>query len=151
MEKNEQEIGNFIKEFLGKMGWEEIIMSVHLDEGGLDVLLKTYDAKYLIGVEGQNLRALEHLLRALLKKRFSFDGFLHLDVNEYRREKEKQLREFARHIAQKVAQTKRMVKLPPMSSAERRIIHTELSSRPDIVTESEGEAEERHIIVKPYL
>ena len=38
---------------------------------------------------------------------------------------------------------------PPMPADERRIIHLELAKREDIVTESEGEGEDRKVIVKP--
>ena len=36
-----------------------------------------------------------------------------------------------------------------MSSYERRIIHTELSQRSDIITESQGDGFDRHVVIKP--
>ena len=39
----------------------------------------------------------------------------------------------------------------PMSAYERRLIHIELASNEQIITESIGEGEEKKIIVKPSL
>ena len=36
----------------------------------------------------------------------------------------------------------------PMNSYERRLIHMELSSRPDVKTDSVGEGKDRHIVVR---
>jgi spoIIIJ-associated protein len=36
-----------------------------------------------------------------------------------------------------------------MSSYERRIVHTELSQRTDVITDSQGDGRDRHIVIKP--
>ena len=146
----EHEIENFIKGFFDKIGWEDLNLTVNKEDLNLNVSVKTYEAKHLIGVAGRNLLALEHILHILINKKFSCNNFLRLDINDYRREKEKQIRELARVAAQKASQTKIEVVLFPMSSIERKIVHTELSSRPDVITESEGDAFQRRVVVKPY-
>lgn len=150
MEIQEQEITNFIQELLAKMGWGDSTVTTKAGDEGLEVSIKTYEAKYLIGSAGQNLQNLEHIIRTLVAKKFSYRNFIRVDINEYRKERERQLRELARSAAQKVSQTKRPIKLPPMNPAERKVIHTELSARPDVVTESEGEANQRQVVIKPY-
>ncbi|RJQ13520.1 hypothetical protein C4553_03165 [Candidatus Parcubacteria bacterium] len=143
-------IENTTKEILEKMGWDDASVVINdKKEDGVEVLIKTYDAKYLIGSGGQNLKALERLLKVLVGKRFSYKMPLILDINEYRREREKQIRELAREVAQKVSHTKSPVRLPPMDSADRKIVHTELASRPDVITESEGEDLSRSVVIKP--
>ena len=72
-----------------------------------------------------------------------------IDVNNYRRERENLILELARAAARKVAATKQEVPLPAMNAYERRLIHLELSSHPDVKTESVGEGKERYIIIKP--
>jgi len=71
-----------------------------------------------------------------------------VDVNNYRREREKLIIELARAAARRAVATKMPVSLPAMNAYERRLIHTELSMRPDITTESIGEGKERYVIVK---
>jgi spoIIIJ-associated protein len=36
-----------------------------------------------------------------------------------------------------------------MSAYERKIIHAELADRSDVITESQGNGAERHIVIKP--
>ena len=55
----------------------------------------------------------------------------------------------ATKTAKEVAKTKVAVKLQPMNSFERRVIHEKLSDWRDVYTESEGEGENRAIVIKP--
>ncbi|MFA5099120.1 MAG: R3H domain-containing nucleic acid-binding protein [Candidatus Paceibacterota bacterium] len=72
-----------------------------------------------------------------------------IDVNNYRKERDNIILELARAAARKSATIKEEVSLPPMNGYERRLIHVELASRPDVSTESVGEGKERYIIIKP--
>lgn len=111
----------------------------HIDYSGL-----------LIGRDGENLQALEYLLNILLRKHLEDFGWrIILDINNYRAIQEEKLREFARKIAHQVAITNQIVELPPMRARDRRIIHLEIALRSDIMTESIGENQERHIVIKP--
>ena len=72
-----------------------------------------------------------------------------VDVNNYKKERERLLTELAKAAARKVLAEKKDVELPVMNAYERRIVHVELATRPDVKTESVGEGSERHIVVKP--
>lgn len=72
-----------------------------------------------------------------------------VDINNYRRERENLILELARAAARKAATTKEEVALPTMNAYERRLIHLELASHPDIKTESAGEGKSRYVAVKP--
>ena len=72
-----------------------------------------------------------------------------IDINNYRKERDNIILELARAAARKSATMKEEVSLPPMNGYERRLVHVELSSRPDVLTESVGEGKERFIIIKP--
>jgi len=72
-----------------------------------------------------------------------------IDVNNYRKERDNIILEIARAAARKAATMNEEVSLPAMNGYERRLVHMELSSRPDVLTESAGEGKERHIIIKP--
>ncbi len=72
-----------------------------------------------------------------------------VDINNYRKERENIIVELAKAAARKVLATKQEVRLPAMNAYERRLIHVELSTRPDVKSESAGEGRERCVIVKP--
>ncbi len=78
-------------------------------------------------------------------------GMVYVDVNNYRREREHLILEIAKAAARKVLITKADVELPPMNAYERRLVHTELATRPDVKTESFGDKRDRRVVVKPLL
>ena len=90
---------------------------------------------------------LEHLVK-IIAKRLGIEK-INVDVNNYKRERERLIAELAKAAARKVLAEKKDVELPVMNAYERRIVHVELATRPDVKTESVGEGAERHIIVKP--
>src|SRR3989344_2206394 len=85
----------------------------------------------------------------LLAKKHGIEKVIFVDVNNYRRERENLIVELAKAAARKVLTTKQEVKLPAMNAYERRLIHMELSTRPDVKSESFGEGPERHVVIKP--
>lgn len=72
-----------------------------------------------------------------------------VDINNYRKERENIILEIAKAAAQKAILLKQEVRLPPMNAYERRLIHTELSMRPDVKTESVGEGKDRAVVIRP--
>lgn len=92
------------------------------------------------------VESLNHLSQIIAQKRGEAPMFI--DVNNYRKEREKLLSELARAAARKVVATKQPVSLPAMNSYERRLIHMELAGRPDVLTESEGNGRERYVTVR---
>ena len=116
----------------------EIYYNIHTDENPL-----------LIGVKGKTLDALQVWVRNLLQTYSKELVVVNVDVGSYRENRKHQLEVLATKIAKEVAKTKVPVKLKPMSSYERRIIHNKLSEWRDVFTESEGEGSDRCLVIKP--
>ena len=72
-----------------------------------------------------------------------------LDIGNYHENRKRQLEILATKTAKDVARSRIAVKLDPMNAFDRRIIHAKLSEWRDVETESEGEGEERAIIIRP--
>jgi spoIIIJ-associated protein len=107
------------------------------------------NAGLIIGENGENLFCWESILEQWVKQQFKSELRIVVDVNNYRWQNEQKLRELAKRSAREVVLNKALVKLRPMSSYERRIIHMELALHPGVATESEGQGQERHVVVKP--
>ena len=123
--------------------------------GDKDIIVATIsapeDAKFLIGKNGQNLQALEHIVRSVfLKNEQNKDVALFVDVNDYKKSRADHVAALAREAVHRVRNTQRAEALIPMSPYERRIVHMELASVSDITTESIGQEPSRRIVVKPY-
>ncbi len=108
------------------------------------------DANLLIGRNGQNLRALEHLVRVLFARQGGQDYTVTIDINDYRRSRTQQAIEVAKAAVSRVRNTQKAEALLPMSAYERRMVHMELAAYPDVETESIGEEPHRRIVIKPF-
>ncbi len=103
----------------------------------------------LIGREGRTLVSLQFMLRNYLNTFVDGHLIVSLDIGNYHENHKKQLEILATKTAKEVAQTRIPVKLDPMNAYDRRIIHTKLSEWRDVTTESEGEGENRALVIKP--
>jgi spoIIIJ-associated protein len=109
------------------------------------------DAGLLIGRRGQTLHALQHLLLVMMTHTESGSQRyrLVLDADGYRKRRQEALEQLARSLATQVRQTGEEAVLEPLNALERRIVHTALAEDPDVETYSEGEGQERHIVISP--
>lgn len=136
-----------VKEFLQNMNIE-----ARVEEGvigdSVAFLVRTDDAGLLIGEDGQNLFALNYVLRKIIERKTQKpDVQFIIDVNDYQRRRFDELRDRARMSAQRVRYFKKEVTLEPMSAFERRIVHMALQEYPDIETQSIGQGPERHVVI----
>lgn len=106
------------------------------------------EPQVLIGQGGQTLFETQRILRMILNKKLGKIFYLDLDINEYKNKKVEYLKSLAKDLADQVILNKETKTLFPMPSYERRILHKELSKRTDIVSESQGEGLDRHIVIK---
>jgi len=104
----------------------------------------------LIGFHGDNLKALQVLLSGL-KNRQESPVRIYLDINGYKADKQTSLVALANKTAEQAVNIERNIHLDPMSAYDRRVIHTTLQEREDVTTESTGEGEKRHVVVKPIF
>ena len=125
------------------------------EEGGTEskatvVSIYTPDnVRFIIGKNGQNLKALEHLVRAVVSKNSDNQNIV-VDINDYKKSRASFVVDTAKQAVSRVRNTQKAEVLPPMSAYERRIVHMELASYPDGVTESVGDEPQRSIVIKPY-
>jgi spoIIIJ-associated protein len=101
----------------------------------------------LIGRRGETLAALQLLMNLVVSKQTGIHERVIVDVEGYRQRREANLRSMAERVAQQVRQSGHPVMLEAMPPNERRIIHMQLSEYPDISTESEGEGDQRRVVV----
>ncbi len=120
-----------------------------VDEKEITYNIFSSENSLLIGFKGRTLEALQNLVRDLLRSYAGGQLIVSIDIGGYREKRKNQLEIVATKTAKEVARTKIEVKLDPMNSFERRIIHAKLSEWRDVTTESEGTGENRAIVIKP--
>ena len=149
-QENLETIKKITKELFEKTTFEVEIKFLPQKDLTLPIELKAKEPQILIGEKGQTLTEIQHLLKAILRKKIKEIFYIDLDINDYKKKKNEYLKELARSAADDVALTKKEIILPSMSAYERRIIHLELAGRPDVVTESIGKEPERKVAVRTY-
>lgn len=152
-EKQIEIVKNTVQELVEKMGFSptvEIIESGKQEEENVvcNVAIGE-DSHILIGQYGVNLQALQHIARLLVRKKTDEKVKFVLDINNYRREKNKSVTDLARQAVEQALREGRTVVMRPMSAYERRLVHMELAGNNEVATESIGEGESRKVVVKP--
>ncbi len=107
------------------------------------------DLSFLIGRKAETINALQYITSLIVGRELGRWIPLQIDVQNYRKRREDELRKLARRIADQVAGTGRQQALEPMPPNERRIVHIELRENPHVETESVGEDPRRKVVVRP--
>lgn len=108
------------------------------------------DSSLLIGKHGANLEALQFILAVRLKTLTGEEDFeLLVDVGGWRRQREEKLRSLAASLAQEVERTGQPQTLFDLAPWQRRVVHVALANHPKVESLSEGEGQDRHLVIKP--
>ena len=145
------DIHDFIKETIVKivkdMGFD-VNTEVKVRDDILNITLFSDKNNLLIGRDGKNMAALTTVVRQIIFNELGYYYKFNLDVGEYKLKQQKNLERMAHKLAREVAKTKVEVKLDPMNSYERRIIHNTLNDDRYVYTESFGEEPNRYVVIK---
>jgi len=137
-----------IREFFKKTTFD-VGVNVEEEANILKVKIASEQGQALIGQSGGLLGDFQKILGRILRKQLDQEIFLRLDINQHKESKEKYLFQLAKELADKVSLEGKEHVLFPMTAFERRVIHTALSEREDVSTESRGEGKERRVVIKP--
>ncbi len=145
-----EEIKETVSQLLEIMGFEAKVEASEDEPGTLNIAITAEEGGSLIGQGGVSLFALQHIIRLLAAKKLGEETkSIVLDVNDYRKGRVEILKEFISEKANQVVREQREFSFEPMTPYERRIAHVLLGERQDVVCESEGEGETRHIVIRP--
>ena len=100
----------------------------------------------LVGKDGEVLEALQELTRLAVLSATENRSRLVLDINGYRSERAGELQKIAEDAVTSVKESGETVALEPMSAYERKIVHDAVADL-GLISESEGEGADRHIVV----
>lgn len=105
-------------------------------------------AAKLIGKRGATLNALQEVAQNYFNSIFKSYGIIILDVENYREKRKETLENLAVNMSKKALRTNEPVRLEPMPSFERKIMHHVLSGIADIETYSEGSEPNRYLVIE---
>jgi len=102
---------------------------------------------FLIGQRGENMRSLQYLTSTALKNNDYAHSRVNVDIAEYKKQRADRLRDKAETWVKDVRDSGKPMDLEPMNAADRRVVH-QLAAEYGLTSESAGEGQERHIVLK---
>lgn len=153
LDEENEEILSAAREFLGKI-LETLeldnIVEMELEDNTLNVNVNGDENRLgiLIGKRGVTLDSIQYILNLIVNKKSSRYIRVNLDSSGYRDKRKKTLENLAGKMANKVLKSGRSIKLEPMNSYERKIIHTALQDFEGVLTHSEGKDPFRKVVIQ---
>ncbi|HSK83406.1 MAG TPA: RNA-binding cell elongation regulator Jag/EloR [Rubrobacter sp.] len=139
-----------------------VLVSSALDAMGFEARVEVYDAggfiaadvapdntALFIGQKGETIDALQYLVNLSAFRERPYFKRVVLDAEGYRQRRVEAIQGMAHRTARRAVRERRTVEMPPMNSAERRVVHLFLSENPGVTTESEGSGVNRRVKVSP--
>ncbi len=122
---------HILEMILGTLGF---VFEVQEEQGrdGLVLQVRTRDPGRLIGREGHTLEDLQFLVNRLSHSGEEVTQRVVIDVEGYRANQRRELITRLGRIAHRVRQTGEPVRLEPMNSFDRRIVHNAFQADPDV-------------------
>ncbi|HTJ47509.1 MAG TPA: R3H domain-containing nucleic acid-binding protein [Kofleriaceae bacterium] len=141
---------DFLVGVLERMGISADI-DVHEQEDRIVLEIQTADTDLIIGRKGQVVDALQHLVtKVVYRERAGERGKpLVVDAGGYRDKHIEWLKSLAQRMGEKALKSGTIVELSPMSAHDRRIVHMTIAEIPGLSSRSEGEGDDRHVLVVP--
>lgn len=146
-EKPEQYVRNIVEDILSRMKIDFQINGVEFEEGRVRINVVGKDMGLLIGRKGETLNAVQFIVGLIVNRNREEKIRVMLDVEDYRKKREDSLEALALRLSDKVKKTRKNVVMRPMTSQERRIVHTTLQSDPQITTYSMGDEPNRKVVI----
>lgn len=132
------------------LGYLGFAATVAADRGSRSLHVSTSDGGLLVGRQGERLEEITHLLNRLLLDRIPEAPRVSVDVEGYLASRDFRLIEEAEAVAARVVATGKTLKLEPMNSYQRRLVHNHFKDHPEVRTWSpEDNARLKRISISP--
>lgn len=119
------------------------------DEKTIRVNIESEEPSLLIGHHGENIYALQNIVKTIFYNKEDENFNIIVDVDNYRKRQEENVINLANRKIETLRKTGGTQSLPPMSPYFRRIIHLHIAKNyDDIETQSVGEGDFRYLTIK---
>jgi spoIIIJ-associated protein len=140
------EIADFVQRVVAAMGLE-LVPSIEETNEGTRINLEGEDGGVLVRRGGEGLQALQHVVATAFRKQLGDDNRIVIDCNGFRKDKDAELRQMARFMADKARSSSAPQEMGPLNPYERRIVHLAIAEDPTVTSESIGDAFMKTVII----
>ena len=141
-----KQIADFVHSVVNAMG---VALAVTIEESpeGTRINLEGEDGGVLIRRGGEGLQALQHVVATAFRRQLGDDTRVVVDCNGFRREKDAEIKQMARFMAEKARSSGMAQEMGPLNPYERRIVHIAIAEDPTVSSESIGDAFMKTVII----
>lgn len=140
------QIVEFVATVAGAMGLHVTVTGT--DAGaGVRVDIEGEGSDAFLFQRGEALRALQTIVNTAFRRQLGEDGRILVDCQGFRRDKDAELRQMAKYMAEKVLQNGTPQEMGPLNSYERRIVHMAVAEIAGVSSESIGDASVKKVII----
>lgn len=140
-------VREYLEGLFSHMGIENAAIDITCEKETVQVQVTGDDAEILMKNRGEGVDALQLLLSIIVNRDCGEYYKISFNVNDYKEKTRTRLEALALKTAGQVVKNRRKTTLPPMTSFQRRIIHSKLQDYQDITTYSVGEDPNRRVVV----
>ena len=166
------DVQKIIEELLTSMGYQASVSNSLIGGQTVYSIAGVPNPRDLIGMHGDTIHALDHLVKKMVEQRTSSvarkelgdeslapnkvegpapsraEGLFLVDIDDYRARQIRDLQTKAKMMAERARSFQYDVELSPMSAYERLIIHRGFKGEGNVKTESQGEGRNRRVVIK---
>lgn len=141
-----KQIADFVHSVVSAMG---VALAVTIEESpeGTRINLEGEDGGVLIRRGGEGLQALQHVVATAFRRQLGDDTRVVVDCNGFRRDKDAEIKQMARYMAEKARSSGMPQEMGPLNPYERRIVHIAIAEDPTVSSESIGDAFMKTVII----
>jgi spoIIIJ-associated protein len=140
------DIAEFVQNVVNAMG-ATLTTTVEETPEGTRINIDGEDGGVLVRRGGEGLQALQHLVATAFRRQLGDDQRILIDCNGFRKEKDAELKQMAKFIAEKAKSSGAQQEMGPLNPYERRIVHMAIAEDPAVSSESIGDAFMKTVII----
>ena len=141
-----KQITEFVQNVVGAMG-VQVTATIEESAEGTRINLEGEDGGVLIRRGGEGLQALQHVVATAFRRQLGDDTRIVVDCNGFRRDKDAEIKQIARFMAEKARSSGMPQEMGPLNPYERRIVHIAIAEDPTVSSESIGDAFMKTVII----
>jgi spoIIIJ-associated protein len=140
------DIATFVQNVVDAMG-TGLTATIEETPEATRINLEGEDGGVFVRRGGEGLQALQHIVATTFRRQLGDDNRIVIDCNNFRRDKDAELKQMARFIADKARDTGMPQEMGPLNPYERRIVHMAIAEDPRVTSESIGDAFMKTVII----
>ncbi len=138
-----------VTEFWTGLGITVTRLTVDIIWDDINIRVETPDSALLIGMHGKNIEAFQHILSRMIERKTSSFVHVHLEVNDYMKQKDEKLMRLIDSKIELVQSTWQSIPIASLTPYERKKAHSYIADKQitGLSTQSEWEWADRALVL----